>query len=326
LDEIVATGPEAVFQALLYLRERGEATPRMVAARVRELYRAVNEDESSLPADLRVFFLSEAARVLAGVLRGIGRPSELTEWLDISEAHARLDVNPEPQLARIEMVRLLLCHEQSLHSRICRIAPRLERKFADLGMDEERVKCRIAWAAALKVLGRFEQALQVLDPVKKSRNQIRPSLYGWVLLHSGDLYQLCGDYGRALEELIEAGRLLLEGRQFTGLADVKSMISGIYRAHGRLEEAIELLKSSEQQHALLGMRSGVAYHRILIAETYLAMGRPREAEIEIRAALPIIEEQGMLADAVIAVNLLREAVRQRKLDPADNRESFKPKT
>jgi hypothetical protein len=69
-----------------------------------------------------------------------------------------------------------------------------------------------------------------------------------------------------------------------------------------------------------------AYHRILIAETYLAMGRAREAEIEIRAALPILEEQGMLADAVIAVNLLREAVRQRKLQPVDIRDSFKPKT
>jgi hypothetical protein len=68
-----------------------------------------------------------------------------------------------------------------------------------------------------------------------------------------------------------------------------------------------------------------AYHRVLLAETYLAMGRPREAEIEIRAALPILEEQGMLADAVIAVNLLREAVRQRKLLPADIRDLRKPK-
>ncbi|HVE65013.1 MAG TPA: hypothetical protein VNC59_00410, partial [Thermoanaerobaculia bacterium] len=110
-----------------------------------------------------------------------------------------------------------------------------------------------------------------------------------------------------------------------GLADVKSMISCIYRARGRFEEAVWLLRSSEREHEQLGRKSLAANHRMLIAETYLAMGRAREAEIEIRAALPILEEQGMLADAVIAVNLLREAVRQRKLEPTDTRESWKPK-
>jgi len=55
-------------------------------------------------------------------------------------------------------------------------------------------------------------------------------------------------------------------------------------------------------------------------------GRGELWEIEIRAALPMLEEQGMLADAVIAVNLLREAVRQRKLQPVDIRDSFKPKS
>jgi hypothetical protein len=42
------------------------------------------------------------------------------------------------------------------------------------------------------------------------------------------------------------------------------------------------------------------------------MGRPRDAEVEIRAAIPVLEEQGMVADAVVAVNLLREAIQRQR--------------
>jgi tetratricopeptide (TPR) repeat protein len=193
-------------------------------------------------------------------------------------------------------------------------------------MYEDRVKCRILWAGSLKLKGLLEEALDVLEPVRQSEPQTRPELYGWVLLQSGDIQQILGNYERALKELGEAARLLREGKHYVALADINWMISCIYRANGRLEEAVALLETSRQDHARLGMKWPEAYHRILIAETYLAMGRAREAEIEIRAALPILEEQGMLADAVIAVNLLREAVRQRKLQPVDIRDSFKPKT
>ena len=157
------------------------------------------------------------------------------------------------------------------------------------------------------------------------KSQIRPELFGWVLLQSGDIQQTLGNHERAIRELAEAARLLRDGKQYIALADVNWMISGIFRANGRFDEALILLEMSRQDHARLGMTWPEGYHRMLIAETYLAMGRPREAETEIRAALPILEEHGMLADAVIAVNLLREAIRQRKLLPADIRDASKPK-
>jgi hypothetical protein len=129
----------------------------------------------------------------------------------------------------------------------------------------------------------------------------------------------------ALEELIEAANLLQEGKQMTGFANVKSMISCIYRSHGLIDQALQLLKSGCEEHARLGLATLVASDRILIAETYLAMGRPREAELEIRAAIPVLEEQGMVADAVVAVNLLREAIwRQRSASQAPNEARPKP--
>jgi tetratricopeptide (TPR) repeat protein len=223
---------------------------------------------------------------------------------------------------------LTILHEQSRCDLVVNAAPVLDRSFASLGMDEDRVKCRIVWSASLKLLGRVQEALEVLEPARQWRSKIRPELYGWILLQSGDLNQLSSNYGVALRELHEAEQLLREGKQLTGLADVDSMISCIYRSHGMLSEALQLLKRSCSEHAKLGMRSLEASNRMLIAETYLAMGRAHDAEIEIRAAIPVFEEQGMVADGVAAVNLMREARKRQRFDAEpirDIRERPRPK-
>jgi tetratricopeptide (TPR) repeat protein len=313
--QLVGKGPEAIFQTLLYLHGYGEATPRTVRSRAALLYRSLQDTESVLLADLRSFFLGAAALLAGGMARHIGSAGDAEEWATLAQSHFRADANPKPGLGRVVFLRLTLLYERSRCDVVARAARALDQSFSDLGMLEDRVKCRILWAASLKILGQFQEALEVLEPVREIRDRIRPALFGWVLLQSGDLQQICGNESRALEELAEAGRLLQEGKQFTGLADVKVMISCVYRSHGMLNEALQLLQSSCEEHARLGMRSLEASNRMLIAETYLAMGRPREAEREIRRVLPILEEQLMVSDAVVAANILREAVRQQCGDP-----------
>jgi tetratricopeptide (TPR) repeat protein len=209
-------------------------------------------------------------------------------------------------------LRLILLYQLNRYDVVCRAAPDLDKAFAALGMEEDRIKFRIVWAASLKVSGRLDEALDILKPLREARAEVRPGLYGWVLLQSGDIHQICGDYGRAIPELMEAARLLREGNQLTGLAEVCATLSGIFRSQGMLGEAIKFLESSREEHERLGMKWCEAYKRMLIAETLLAMGRPRDAEVEIRAAIPVLEEQGMVADAVVAVNLLREAIQRQR--------------
>ncbi|MEP6470652.1 MAG: hypothetical protein ABJC28_01455 [Acidobacteriota bacterium] len=317
--QLVGRGPEAVFQALLFLHDYGEATPRTVRSRAALLYRALNDEEGSVPSDLLPFFLGYAA-LLAGVMaRHIGSAGDAEEWATLAERHFRGDANPKAGLSRVNFLRLALLYERSDCDLVAKAARSLDESFSDLGMLEDWVKCRVLWAAALKILGRSQEGLDVLEPVRKIRDRIRPALFGWVLLQSGDLQQLCGNDARALEELVEAGRLLQEGKQFTGLADVKVMISCVYRSHGKLNEALQLLLSSCEEHARLGMRSLEASCRMLIAETYLAMGRAREAEREIRLVLPILEEESMLPDTVVAANILREALKQQGADARHDR-------
>jgi tetratricopeptide (TPR) repeat protein len=322
--QALLSGSETLFQFLIYCQDHGEVNPQRVADGLLPLYHLL-KTEGREEADLHSFFLGEGAKLVGAALRSVGGPTAVGDWLDRAEEHFRSGVNPKPGLARVLFQRLAACYMASRFDLVTKACPQLEAEFLAMGMDEDRVKCLILWAGSLKLKGLLQEALSILEPVRQSRSQIRPELYGWVLLQCGDIQQSLGNHDRALRELGEAARLLREGKQFIALADINWMISCIFRANGRFDEAVALLEASRQDHARLGMKWPEAYHRVLLAETYLAMGRPREAEIEIRAALPILEEQGMLADAVIAVNLLREAVRQRKLLPPDIRDSRKPK-
>jgi hypothetical protein len=319
-------GLETVFQSILYLQDQRETDPEGTTALAEDLYRFLNT--APLPQDVRTFILAEAALLVGASLRVRGLITAVDRWAEIATTHLGGDLDPGPTLARIAFLRLTAFHEQSRFDLVVNAAPALDRSFADLGMDEDRVKCRIVWSASLKILGRVEEALEVLEPARHWRLKVRPELYGWVLLQSGDLNQLSGNYGVALLEMHEAEQLLREGKQLTGLADVDSMISCIYRSHGMLSEALQLLKRSCSEHAKLGMRSLEASNRMLIAETYLAMGRAHDAEIEIRAAIPVFEEQGMVADGVAAVNLMREARKRQRFDAEpirDIRERPRPK-
>lgn len=317
---------ETAFQILLYLQDQREVDPTGTATTAESFYRLLQKVR--LPDDVHGFLLAEVAVTVGGALRQVAQPHTVERWADLAEHHLRDDPDPKPSIERIALLRLAWLYEQSRYDLVARRASALERSFGDLGMEEERIRCRILWSASLKLLGNFQEALEVLGPVKTWRSTIRPALYGWVLLNSGDLHSVCGHYSLALEELAEAETLLREGRQFTGLADVHSMISCIYRAQGMLREALQLLISSRDEHARLGMKGLEAANRMLIAETYLAMGRHRDAEVEIRRAIPVFEAQGMVADAVVAVNLLREAMRRQRLDPqlvTDIRERRLPK-
>jgi tetratricopeptide (TPR) repeat protein len=327
-EDTLAQGPEALFQALLYFESEGEADPQKVMKSAISLYCSLRPKKHALAPDLRSFFLGESARIVAGMLRMIGELQKSEEWLTLAEGHFRVGANARPHLARVTFGRLALLNVLSRCEEVCQAAPELDQTFAELGMEEDRAKGRILWSMSLKLLGRLQEATEVLEPVLMLTSEIRPALYGWALLQSGDIQQICGNYERALKDLTHAARLLRQGRQFTGLADVNVILSGLYRAHGKLREALELIETSRQEHERLGMKWSEAYTRMLIAETYLSMDRPRDAEREIRAALPVLKGAGAVPDALAGINLLREAVRRRALDPqtlSEIREHLRPK-
>ena len=83
---------------------------------------------------------------------------------------------------------------------------------------------------------------------------------------------------------------------------------------GSWARAIVAYREAVDEYVNIGMKTRVAYVRVLTAEALLEAGRLREAEWEILAALPTIDEQGMAQEGLAAVALLRESVAKRRTD------------
>lgn len=312
---ITALDAEDLFRLLLYLRERCGADPQMVSTGAVRLYRELSSNNIRVPSDLRLYFLGESARLAGGTVRNTGVQEEASDWLDVAASHFRAGPNQEPELARVSYLRLAILYRLCRFEAVHRSIPALERVFRDLGMQEDAAKARILWAASLKSAGQCERALSVLAPLRDLKDELRPVLYGWVLVELGDISQILGDYRKGFADLNEAGALFRAEDQLLGLADVAAMMGFGFRSQGMLKEAAECFQRSQEQYRQLGVRSQEAYAGVLLAETYMALGLPRKAERLLLAAVPIFEEQSMVADAVAAVALLRESIRRQRLAP-----------
>jgi DNA-directed RNA polymerase specialized sigma24 family protein len=76
----------------------------------------------------------------------------------------------------------------------------------------------------------------------------------------------------------------------------------------------EPIREEQEEAEEMGLRGDVAAIHLVLADVLLDAGQEREAELEIRAALPIIDEEKMVPEGVAALSFLRESVRRRKID------------
>jgi tetratricopeptide (TPR) repeat protein len=319
-DELIASGAEGVLQVLHCLQELYETAPGLVGSKAAAAYEALTADSVASPSDVRPFMLGLSARVAGTGNRIIGMYEEASRWLDLAESHFRADLNSAPELARVSYQRLALFYMLGHYDLIIKGSPVLEASLREFRMHEDVVKCRILWAASLKCIGECEKAFEVLEPIRTLACEIRPALYGWVLMELGDLSLISSSYERGFQELAEAERLLREANQITGLTLTLAMMGFGYRMRGMFQEAVQLFTRARAECAALDSEALDAYVRLLISEAYLAMGSWRAAEREVLEILPVFERHGMVAEGVAGVTLLREAVRQRKLEPGKLRE------
>jgi tetratricopeptide (TPR) repeat protein len=319
-DELVASGAAGVFQVLLCLQELYETIPRVVSSKAAAVYEALTADQVASASDVRPFLLGLSARIAGTGNRIIGMYEEASRWLDLAESHFRSDLNPAPELARVSYQRLALFYMLGQYELIIKGSAALESSLYEFSLHEDVVKCRILWAASLKCIGECEKAFDVLEPVRTLAGEVRPALSGWVLMELGDLSLISSGYERGFQELAEAERLLREANQITGLTLTLAMMGFGYRMRGMFQEAIQFFTRARAECTTLDSEALDAYVRLLISETYLAMGNWRAAERELLGILPVFERHGMVAEGVAGVTLLREAVRQRRLEPGKLRE------
>lgn len=266
--------------------------------------------------DERDFFLGETALLAAGSCRLLGRREEAERWLDRADASFRHTVAPAPHLARVAYNRLALRYDMGRYDEVTELVPSVALSFDRLGMESDRSKTQFLEAISLKALGRLDEARAKFTQLAMGEDsRVQPAIRAMALVHLGDLHSTQGFADRALAAYTRALPILESERRFYAVADLRAALAVTLRQMGRLSLALEAFQEAVNGHVALGMRTRAAYVRILLSEALLEAGRPREAEWQILAALPTIDEESMIPEGFAAIALLRESVRQRKTDP-----------
>jgi hypothetical protein len=88
----------------------------------------------------------------------------------------------------------------------------------------------------------------------------------------------------------------------------------LLRGKGDLPAAIEAYRSAQGSFAAIAMHADVAAVHLVLADLLLDSGQSDQAEWEIRAALPVIDEYKLVPEGFAALSLLRESLRRRQID------------
>lgn len=294
-----------------------EETPAIMEREAREVYECIARPDFSLGVfDERDYALGEFALLASGASRLLGKREEALLWLDRAEAGFRHTMNPAPGLANVAYARLALRFEMGRYQHVLELAPSLESSFRKLRMEAEAAKCALLLAMTMKQTGNNIQAIDSLTALQDVQAlRADAPLQARILSELGDLRQLEGQLDLAMAAFQQALALLAGGDVCHTRADLKLYVGGVHRALGSLGEAELAFRSAQGDYRALEMRGQVAYTHLVIAETLLEMRRDREAEWEILAALPAIDEIQMVPEAFAAAALLRESVQRRKTDP-----------
>ena len=307
---------DIIFGLCAELRERCEVEPAKAAEEASDLYDSLAGSSAGLGLfDERDYVLGDAALIAGTAFRHIGQRQDSERWLNRAENAFLHTVNPAPLLAKVSYARLTLWHDTHRFGEILERAPGLAMVFDRLGMARESAKCQLIEAIALREVGKTTAALDKLrsltEPLAAAGNF---ALLGTVLMKSGEFHALDGSSEEALRDLEEALPHLDKANRPMMIAQAKFIVGGILRDSGQLQRAMLAYRAAIEGYRALRMQTWAAYTGVFLAETLLLAGRPREAEWEILAALPTIEEQKMVPEGLAAVALLRESVRRRKTD------------
>ncbi len=299
------------------LRERLNSDPNDVLVEASRVFAWLSIQGKSIGYfDERDYFLGESALLAGTACRVLGQRAETDLWLDRADACYRHTINPVASLARVAFVRLSLRYDIGRYADILELVPSVALSFEKLGLSAELGKCHFLEAMCHKELGQFAEATSCLDRLLTgSEFQSEPALRGLAMMNIGNMQSHEGDQQKALAAYRAAQPLLESGKRYSILADLKGMVGETLQQLGQSSSAIEAYRESVGDFVQLGMETRAAYFRVVLSEALLEAGRPREAEWELLAALPTINEQQMVPEGFAAVALLQESIRQRKTDP-----------
>ncbi|MFN2385603.1 MAG: tetratricopeptide repeat protein [Thermoanaerobaculia bacterium] len=314
--ELQLEEPETLLSLCGRLRERWETAPASVRDEAVFLYRFIEEPRRAVGLfDERDYFLGETALIAGTACRFLGLRAEARRWFDRAEAAFRHTMNPVAEWSRLSYQRLALRAEEREFEEVFELAPSLTQSFVKLEMPEDALKCRFLEAAALKETEKLTEASETFEQICRDSESLgNRKLQGIARYNLVQIHALLGDADKAILESRKALPLLQEQQNRVGIAKLEWGLAYLLRDQGNLPGAIEMFRKAQQEFGEIGMRADMAAIQLVIADLLLDSGQEIQAEREILAALPVIEELKMVPEGVAAIALLRESLRQRSIN------------
>jgi tetratricopeptide (TPR) repeat protein len=172
------------------------------------------------------------------------------------------------------------------------LVPLWVESFSSLGLAEEALKCRFLEGTALREKGQFAESVEVFrDICREAETQGNVRLTAHATTSLAQCCRLLGRPEQAMEYARKALPLLNQLNNRTTLVKLRWSVANILREQGKLGEAIGAYRETLESAQTVGMRGDVAALHLVLADLMLDVGQDRQAEWEVRAALPIIDEE-----------------------------------
>lgn len=308
--------PELLLAVCELLRRRMETEPAVVRREAEFFFRFLWSPSRDIgQLDERDYFLGELALAAGTASRITFRREEAAHWFDRAEANFVLVQNSSAHIARLAYQRLALHLEERKIEEVLEFAPLWARTLGRLGLAEESLKCEFLQALALREIGRVEDGIKVLLSIGERADRLGTrKLLAHAFNNLAQFYRVAGDQARALESAQKALPLLQQLDNRMALAKLRWCVGDILRDQRKVPEAIDAYREALKVSEEIGLRGDVAAIHLVVADLLLDSGLQAQAEWEIRAALPIIEEEHMVPEGLAAFTLLRESLRRREVN------------
>jgi len=315
-EELRLEHAEVLLAVCEILARNIEATPASVAEEADFFYRFIETPVRRIGEfDEREYYLGELALLAGGANRILFRREEARRWFDRAESNFVRVANASVHFARLAYQRLALATEERRFDEVLELAPVWSDNSRRLGLHEEALKCRFLEALSRRESGDIEGATDVFRDIhREARSGQSSKLLASAANNLAQLYRLRGEPQEALDYARQALELLQRAESQVGLVKLRWCVGDILREQGKLREAIEAYREALRDAENVGMRGDAAAIHLVVADSLLQIGQEAQAEWEVRAALPIIEEEKMVPEGFAALTLLRESLRRRKLD------------
>ncbi|HSS45057.1 MAG TPA: hypothetical protein VLO07_06920, partial [Thermoanaerobaculia bacterium] len=200
---------------------------------------------------------------------------------------------------------------------VLKLVPHLIANFERLAMPEDAVRARFLQAGVLKETDNLREATSVFEEIASAAKALRnDTLLAYALVDLTQAHGLLGNSGRAMEAATEATPLLRRLGNHVALAKLQWGLGYLLRTKGDLAASIEAFREAQKEFSEIEMHADVAAVHLILGDLLLDADQPAQAEWEIRAALPVIDEYKLVPEGIAALSLLRESLKRRQIDRA----------